>query len=75
MLSFPNSTEQVTLRGGKNGIALATDIEGVSTYGHYTRYAGDQPLVALALPLEGNKVPEHRVLHQGVCGEEEQFSD
>lgn len=67
VISFPNSSAEATIYGGRNGLILATDIASVSIYGHITKYPSDQVTVLLQIPLANNKVPDHTVLHEGPC--------
>lgn len=49
---------------GVNGFMVAADVRGE---GHYTAYPSDKDTVALQIPFAGGQIPEHSVLHGGVC--------
>ncbi|KAF7502496.1 hypothetical protein GJ744_005653 [Endocarpon pusillum] len=74
VVSFPNSSAEATIHGGRNGLILAADIASVSTYGHITMYPSNRSTVVIQIPLANNKVPEHTVLYEGPCRKEEQNS-
>lgn len=71
VLSLPTSSETATVQGGAYGLILAADTAAVSDKGHITRYPGKKQTIGLTIPVVGDKVPEHKVLHQGACTEEE----
>ena len=70
-ISLPTSEDTVTVKGGPYGLILATDIASVSTLGHSTVYPSHEQTIGVVVPLTGNQVPVHRVLHAGACTEEE----
>ncbi|KAI4176785.1 MAG: hypothetical protein LQ348_005939, partial [Seirophora lacunosa] len=73
VISLPASNGQAaTIRGGANGLILAADIANVSTLGHTTVYPSKAQTVGLTIPLVGNRVPEHTVLHPGPCTKRDQ---
>ncbi|KAI4119295.1 MAG: hypothetical protein LQ345_000764 [Seirophora villosa] len=73
VISLPASNAKATtIRGGANGLILAADIANVSTQGHTTVYPGKTQTVGLTIPLVGNRVPEHTVLHPGPCTKRDQ---
>lgn len=57
-----------TVKSGAEGLILATDTKNVSILGHTTTYPGQQRTVGLVIPVPGNLVPGHRVVHEGPCG-------
>lgn len=67
VVSLPNSSTTATAKGGADGLILATDTKNVSTLGHFTTYPSRQRTVGLVIPLPGNLVPEHVVVHGGAC--------
>lgn len=49
---------------GVNSLIVANDVRGE---GHFTDYPSDKPSVALQIPFTDGKLPQHRVLNDGVC--------
>ncbi|KAK7917496.1 hypothetical protein PG985_011104 [Apiospora marii] len=49
------------------GIMFAADIADLSHAGHGSLFPGYTPTILLQIPTLGNKIPEHTVLHAGVC--------
>ncbi|KAL8735403.1 MAG: hypothetical protein Q9166_000948 [cf. Caloplaca sp. 2 TL-2023] len=72
VISLPTSRDKATVTGGANGLILAADIAAVSAQGHTTVYPGKEQTVGVTIPLAGNKMPEHTVLHPGACTAKEQ---
>ncbi|KAI9931312.1 hypothetical protein ASPWEDRAFT_166738 [Aspergillus wentii DTO 134E9] len=66
-ITLPHSKDEAWITGGKYGAILALDTAAVSGDGHYTKYPTDQETIALQVQLKDNKVPGHKVLHQGAC--------
>jgi hypothetical protein len=50
---------------GVNGLMIAADVLGK---GHWTDYPSDKPTVALQIPFQDGKLPDHEILAKGVCG-------
>ncbi|KAF1983709.1 hypothetical protein K402DRAFT_396455 [Aulographum hederae CBS 113979] len=72
--SSPNDTFAVPeaeawMHGGRNGFFIAADTSNVSAVGHVAEFPSDAATVLVQVPLEGNRVPEHTVLYEGVCAE------
>ncbi|KAL8800034.1 MAG: hypothetical protein Q9200_007371, partial [Gallowayella weberi] len=63
LISLPTSTDKATITGGANGLILAADIAAVSKLGHTTVYPSKDQTVGVTIPVAGNRVPEHKVLH------------
>ena len=74
-ISLPDLPDTATIQGGSYGLILAADTAEVSKKGHTTVYPGKEQTVGVVIPLAGNKVPEHKVLHNGACTEVESRSD
>ena len=74
-LSLPTSPDTATIKGGAYGLILAADTAEVSAKGHTTVYESAEQTIGLVIPLAGNKVPEHTVLHKGACTEAESRTD
>ncbi|KAI4249799.1 MAG: hypothetical protein L6R40_000588 [Gallowayella cf. fulva] len=72
VISLPTSRDKATVEGGANGLILAADIAAVSKIGHTTVYPGKDQTVGVTIPIAGNKVPAHKVLHPGACTAKEQ---
>ncbi|KAI2632618.1 hypothetical protein GGS26DRAFT_591058 [Hypomontagnella submonticulosa] len=53
--------------GGQFGLIFAADTADVSRKGHRTQYPGITETIALQIPTQDGKVPEHSVLHMGPC--------
>ncbi|ORY61707.1 uncharacterized protein BCR38DRAFT_440928 [Pseudomassariella vexata] len=52
----------------KSSLVIAADIKETSYLtGHYTEFPSNEPTVLVQIPFEGNRVPEHTVLHDGQC--------
>ena len=68
-MSLPTSNDSAVIHGGKFGLIIAVDVEGVSALGHETVYPSDEETVALAIPILEGFVPKHKVLHKGACTE------
>lgn len=73
VITIPTSSDKAIVKGGASGLILAADIAAVSKQGHTTVYPSKEPTVAVVMPLAGNKVPEHKVLHAGACTAKEQI--
>ena len=65
-ITIPGSTQQVTIRGGKYGLLLATDTATVSTTGHVSS-TGRNEVTGLMIPTQDGVLPSHNVLHDGPC--------
>lgn len=63
-VTLPEGDDELWIMEGVNGLMIAADTVGV---GHVTEYPSDKPTVALQIPFEDGRVPEHRVLYRGVC--------
>jgi hypothetical protein len=50
---------------GVNGLVIAADVYGK---GHWTDYPSDKATVALQIPFQYGKLPDHEVVSKGVCG-------
>ena len=66
-LSLPNSTQEATIHGGKDGLIIAADTADVSAQGHITKYPSKKETIAVQIPTADGKVPPHTVLYQGPC--------
>ncbi|KAL8804120.1 MAG: hypothetical protein Q9182_002753 [Xanthomendoza sp. 2 TL-2023] len=66
-ISLPTSPQKAHIKGGANGLILAADIAAVSKLGHTTVYPSKEQTVGVTIPIAGNRVPEHTVLHAGAC--------
>lgn len=52
----------------KSSVLIAADLKSASTIaGHYTEFPSDEPTVLVQIPFEGDKAPEHVILHEGAC--------
>ena len=69
ILSLPHSSTTATIKGGANGLILATDTKDISDEGHTTTYTSDAVTVGVSIPLDlkEGEVVEHVVLHEGAC--------
>ncbi|KAF2816964.1 uncharacterized protein BDZ99DRAFT_373859 [Mytilinidion resinicola] len=56
--------------GGAGGLLLAFDVTGS---GHSTTYPSDETTVAITLPFEGGRIPEHSVLAKKPCEGKQSF--
>ena len=65
--TFPNNNERAVVKGGRNGLILATDIKQTGSAGHITTFARDTLTNGVMLPVKGNQVPKHKVLNMGPC--------
>lgn len=63
-VTLPEGDDELWIMEGVNGLMIAADVVGE---GHITEYPSDKPSVALQIPLEDGKMPEHRVVKKGVC--------
>ncbi len=72
VITLPTSSDKVKVKGGARWLILAADVAAVSRLGHTTVYPGKEQTVGVVIPVEGNKVPEHKVLHPGACTAKEQ---
>lgn len=68
-ITLPNATGEAWVSGGKYGLIYASDIADVSDGGHITVYPSDEITVALQIPTSG--IPEHIVVHDGPCRQNE----
>ena len=73
-ITLPNRTEEVFVRGGKNGVIVAVDTANVSEKGHSTRYPGEEQTIGLQVPFDDGVFPAHRVLYGGPCSGSEIWS-
>jgi len=71
VVTLPNSTDSVTIRGGKDGLIIAADTAAVSAGGHITTYPTSEETTALQIPTLNGAVPAHTVLHSGACASKE----
>ena len=65
-VSLANSTDEVFIHGGANGLVFAADTADVSVKGHSTNYPSGVETRVLQIPT-GGSVPEHTVLYSGAC--------
>ncbi len=63
-VTLPQGDDELYIAEGVNALIVAADVRGD---GHYTEYPSDKPSVALQIPFRGGKVPQHRVVGDGVC--------
>lgn len=61
---LPESDDELWIMEGVNGLMIAADIIG---QGHITEYPSDKSSVALQIPFRNGKMPDHSIVHQGVC--------
>lgn len=67
-ITLPDSEHEAWVQGGKYGILIAADLKHLSSSGHITDFPSTDETVILQLPIPGNAVPGHTVLHDGACG-------
>ncbi|KAK3349224.1 hypothetical protein B0T25DRAFT_547487 [Lasiosphaeria hispida] len=52
----------------KSSVLIAADLKAASSIaGHYTEFPSDEPTILVQIPFEGDKAPEHTILHEGAC--------
>lgn len=53
----------------KSSVLIAADLKSMSTIaGHYTEFPSNtEPTILVQIPFEGDKAPEHTILHDGPC--------
>ena len=73
VISLPSSNDTAKVKGGHDGLILATDIASVSRLGHVTTYGKKERTVGVAIGLANNTVPKHAVLHSGPCSKNEKI--
>jgi hypothetical protein len=66
--TLPYSDDYAEVKPNKNGVVIATDVTGT---GHRTNFPSDKWTESIELPLPFGELPEHTVLHEGVCVEDE----
>ncbi|CAF9906096.1 hypothetical protein IMSHALPRED_004076 [Imshaugia aleurites] len=66
-ITIPNSTQEVTVHGGKNAFILAADVANVSQTGHVSSVISDEELTGLMIPTLNAQIPPHKVIHEGAC--------
>jgi hypothetical protein len=66
-VTFPNSTEEAWILGGRHGLIIAADTAAVSALGHITTYPGREETIAMQIPTADGLVPPHSVLYPGPC--------
>lgn len=66
-VTIPNSSQQVTVPGGKYGLIIAVDTAHVSKTGHVSSIIGKEELTALMMPTANGKIPPHKVIHGRAC--------
>ena len=62
--TLPYSDDYAEVKPNKNGVVIATDVTGT---GHRTNFPSDKWTESIELPLPYGELPEHTVLHEGVC--------
>ncbi|KAL8990267.1 MAG: hypothetical protein Q9169_008164 [Polycauliona sp. 2 TL-2023] len=72
VITLPKSPDKATVFGGANGLILAADVAAVSKLGHTTVYPSKEETTVVVMPIKGNTVPKHTVLHKGACTAKEQ---
>ncbi|KAK4187729.1 hypothetical protein QBC35DRAFT_221335 [Podospora australis] len=51
-----------------SSVLIAADLKSLSTIaGHFTEFPSGEPTILVQIPFEGDRVPEHKVLHEGAC--------
>jgi len=65
-ITFPDSSDEAYVVGGKDGFIFAADTSSVSAKGHFTNYPSNQETRVLQIPT-GGTIPNHTVLHSGPC--------
>ena len=71
-MTLPYGDEELYIVEGMNSLIVANDVRGE---GHYTDYPSDKPSIALQIPFKDGKMPEHRVLKEGVCAPESAMTE
>lgn len=67
-----NSTSEALISGGEFGaVMFQADTAAVSVHGHRTRFTALSETIGLTIPTRDGLVPEHIVLHDGACMEED----
>ena len=64
-ITIPNSTQEVFVQAGKNGLVFAADTAALSTGGHVSIFTKET--VLMQVPTAGGIVPPHIVLYRGPC--------
>ena len=67
----PAKHTEVCIQGGRYGWLIAADTVDVAVKGHVTEFPSDESTVIAQLPVKDNKVPKHKLLHDGPCTEEQ----
>ncbi|THW30491.1 hypothetical protein D6D25_05896 [Aureobasidium pullulans] len=67
-ISLPSGKDEIYIQPGPLSLLLVIDERNVSISGHITDFPGSETTLIAQFPVEGNKVPEHTVLHAGPCG-------
>lgn len=73
LVTIPDTQESCVIRGGHNGMLFAHDTAEISPVGHITS-TFEKEIVAIQLPTLSGDAPEHQVLHEGGCLENEMIS-
>lgn len=64
---LPAHLNEVYVTGARHGMLIAADLKEVAAKGHITEFPGQDRTVIVQFPVAGNKLPEHSVLHVGLC--------
>lgn len=67
-VTLPEGDDELWIMEGVNGLMIAADTVGE---GHVTEYPSEKETVALQIPFEDGRLPEHRVVRGGVCHAQE----
>ncbi|KAF5872212.1 uncharacterized protein Bfra_005566 [Botrytis fragariae] len=70
VITISETNQTATFTAGANGIIVAADTQDKSANGHMTASL-DEPVATLQIPFLGGVPPGYKVLHDGVCGEDE----
>ncbi|KAL4894297.1 hypothetical protein BDV59DRAFT_16806 [Aspergillus ambiguus] len=63
-ITLPEGHDEAWVMEGVNGLLVAVDYAGM---GHYTTYPSDKTTIALQVPFEDGRIPEHIVIRSGAC--------
>ncbi|UNI18055.1 hypothetical protein JDV02_004351 [Purpureocillium takamizusanense] len=66
-VKLPNSTDELWITGGNEGLIIAADTADVSRYGHIITTDPGEVVASLQMPLAHGLDFEHEVVHPGPC--------
>ncbi|KAH8885831.1 hypothetical protein GQ53DRAFT_728421 [Thozetella sp. PMI_491] len=70
-ITVPGSSQGLYITGGAFGILFAADTADISKNGHRSQYVGVDDTVVIQVPTSDGKIPEHTILHYGICHPEQ----